>query len=495
MRTATRIRLGALALVVVSGAALALTGLLRSDEKPADGKIVVATYQVNREILPLMRMGIVEGLTSVDFEFGTPRPAVVKAFERETGGVWRFELRPGQVFHDGTPVDAKAVVASIRRFQDSPAGAHVRDLLVASVRDEWTVVVAAAAPTIPVPGYLGRIPILAASSFDAEGRLAKPVGTGPFAVKEIAFDEGATLVANARFRDGPPRLDEIDLRVVKDPGTRVLMLETGDADWIMMVPRHEVGRLRRAGYQVHGSRYLYNVYLLFNTRKGPGADPDFRRGAAAAIDRDRIARVAFEGTADPAESLFPTRLPFVPGDLPTAEDAPMPEGKSLEVVTPAEGFRPAWATAAELVRQDLEAAGVKTTIRVLEMGAWNARVRAGDYEATIRGRVPALWPDPLACLRYDFASDGPANVTGFSDPELDARLEKGLAAPDEETRAAAVEVAQRILARALPVVPLVHDFGRETYAARPGLGGASDEWSRVNAYPGPGVFEKEPSHE
>ncbi len=486
-------------------------GCRDGDHASRRGRLVVATYLINQEAIRILRLGVVETLTTADYAFGPARPHLAERWEDLGGGLWRFHLRPGVTMHDGRPFDAAVAAACTQRFLETGEGSALRAVLAVEAEGPLTLEVQARPAASPVPAYFGWIPMMAPESFLEGDRLGVPIGTGPFRVERIEYGREALLRAHDAWWGGPPALREILVRQIDDPSTRVLMLESGDADWIQMPPRHEIPRLSEAGFAVLRADYLYNVYLLFNVESGPGAESAVRQAAAWAVDRERIVRVAFEGKAEPAGTIFPEPVP--PPEIPryglhrdrareilaAAGWRPAPgspylvrdgRGLSLTILTAAETLRPEWPAVAELVRQDLEAIGIRTQVRVLETAAWNADVAAGRFEATIRGRVPSLWSDPLIILSLDFASRGFKNVTRYRDPRFDEALARGLAAEDHGERAEAVAGVQRLLAEELPVVPLCRDTWREVFAVDPRV--RWDPGSLRTGFPGPGTcFEED----
>jgi len=502
-----------LVLVLVVAAALTLRF---GAGKGSDGRkgIEVVVPDLTVEEINLVRTGVAECLTRVGFDFSAPEPWLATRWEDLGKGRWHFHLRPDVVFHTGEALDAEAVVAGMRWYRRRPRGRDLEHLLEVRAAGPRILEIRAASPTLPVPGYLGRVPVVHPRSFDAEGNLTVPVGTGPFRAVSFEPEKGAYLVKNEHYWSGSPRLDELRVRVVKDPSTRLLLLETGEAQWARMVPRHEVARLAREGYGVHRSRYLYNVYLVFNCTVSPGSDPAVRRAVAFALDRTRIASTAFEGTAEPAVSVFPRNLSFVPGDLLFCRHDPAeserilddagwsrpPGGRwraragrdlALTLLTASEGLRPAWPAAAELIRQDLTRVGIRVDVRVLEPGVWDDRVRSGRFQVTVRGRVPAWWPDPLGYFRLDLHSTCGNNVCRFRSPRFDQIVDAGVAAQDAAARKAAVAEAQRILAQEMPLVPLCHDIGRETFVVRTSVLNAATHHTLTYSYPGPRTDIKE----
>lgn len=504
MRLRTTVRLGLLGLLLVGVAAAASSRPDRRD--PA--RLVVVTPALDADAAQLVALGVAEGLVRADVRFGPVEPELAVAWEDRGGGRWTFRLRPGVTFHDGRPLSAPAVVASLTEGWARGESAWLGRLLSARALSEELVEVRCSSPSCPVPQYLARSPVLAPGAWDATGRLIARIGTGPFAVERWATDEAVTLRANPRWWGGAPTTTGIDVRVVKDPASRVLMLEAGQADWIQRVPRRDARRLELAGYQVPASTFLYNVYLVFRAGAGVVAEREVRRAIALALDRARLRRVAFEDLALPASGVFPPGHPLHDGDdaaarrdLAEAErllDAagwrrPSPGAErerggvtlTLPLLTVADTYRPAWGTAAELLRQDLAAIGMRVELEPLERGAWASRVNQGAFVATLRGRVPGWWADAYGVLRTDFRSDGVNNPGRFQSPTFDRLLDEAWAASDVPARHAALRAALDVLRDELPIVPLCHDLGRELYVVADGVASADDPVSRGRAFPGP----------
>lgn len=504
MRMRTVVRLGLLLALAAAGAAAVGSHGGRRD--PA--RLVVAAPTLDLDGGHLRTLGVAECLFEADVAFGPPRPGLALAATDEGGGRWSLPLRPGVRFHDGRPLDAPAVVESLREALSRGDAAWLGALLTASARTRDVVEVVSSAPRLPVPSYLVRVPVLAPGAVDARGRVVAPVGTGPFVAARYVADEGARLVANRDWWGGVPASAGVDVLVARDPATRAMLVETGDADWAQRVSRADAARLVRRGFRAPAPAYLYNVYVVFRGGAGPVADAAVRRAVALAADRGRIARVAFDGAARPAGGVFPPGHRLHGGaDEPVARDLAGAErvleaagwrraspggvrardGVPLRVplLTVADAYRPAWATAAELLREDLAEAGIALEVEVLERAAWSARTARGDFVATLRGRVPGWWPDPYGVLRTDFRSDGVNNVGRYASAAFDRALDAALAAPDDATREAALADAVRVLREDRPVVALVHDEGRETYVTASDVVGDDDDTTRVRAFPGP----------
>jgi peptide/nickel transport system substrate-binding protein len=99
----------------------------------------------------------------------------------------------------------------------------------------------------PFPSYLAllnRSAIIHRDSYDAEGKVAKIIGTGPFMMDESKPGESYTLVKNPNYwKPGEPLLDGVVLRVITDPVVRLNALRTGEIDMTEELPIADVKTL------------------------------------------------------------------------------------------------------------------------------------------------------------------------------------------------------------------------------------------------------------
>lgn len=189
--------------------------------------------------------GVFETLTRRTPTFGIA-PGLAVRWEAQTPTRWRFELRPGVTFHDGTPLRADAVVETLRRAaggflnselenvarrQSRPRGLEPES---ASADGDLAVVVALSIPNLRLAEQLAdpRMAVQAPQTMAGDGSTPArtPTGTGPF--RFVSYTPGAELrvVANADHWDGPPELDSITFRFGPDEdASRLLATRQVDA--------------------------------------------------------------------------------------------------------------------------------------------------------------------------------------------------------------------------------------------------------------------------
>jgi peptide/nickel transport system substrate-binding protein len=394
---------------------------------------------------------------------------------------WTVVLRKGVKFQDGTDLNADAVIAHWLRMAD-PATLSNNQALAASQKpskkDDSTVVFTMDKPSVGFPNDLttsmGLIPSPTAVAKDPAGFSQNPVGTGPFKVTK--FESGGVVVIekNAGYwkKDDAgvqlPYLDKITFTGVADTQKRLQALQNGEFDLIQTADAATVVAAEKAKLKVQRVTGSSSTTLMFNNKTGPTADVKVRQALAAAIDRDTINQLVYDGSRVPSYSVFALDSPFLKKDsgnpkfdLEKAKALVKEVGKPIEIT--AECIpTPEANSFMELLKQQWEAAGIKVTLKSQDQGAYVTRIvkRAGDYQVGCFRSNQFAEPDQL---RATYSTDDQNNYTFFSDPEVDKAFLEGNSTTDFAKRKAAYDKVQVGLATGLPGVTLMYDvFGNIT---------------------------------
>ncbi len=222
---------------------------------------------------------MVQNLVYLDVD-GTLQPALAESWEpTEDGQAWDLFLREGVTFHDGEPFNAEAVKYNLDRFmaygdfegQDAAIYAFLLDQINEfEVIDEYTLRLHLDQQFAPIISHLSHtfVGIHSPASLEAldEGELTEaPVGTGAF--KYVSWDRGERIVMerNEDYWGDVPQLDTVTFEFVPESGSRVIMLETGEAHAIMAVPPTDIDRLEEAeGISVVFEDSVRVNYIGFN---------------------------------------------------------------------------------------------------------------------------------------------------------------------------------------------------------------------------------------
>lgn len=228
-----------------------------------------------------------------------------------------ISLNEDAVFHNGEPVTASDVAYTFETLYDKPE--YTASLLFAqdvtvTARDEHTVEFDTGdKPFASLESTLGFIVGIVNEKADKEGDMASnPVGSGPFVFEE--WVDGDHVYVN-RFDDywkedeegtQLPYLDRIEFNIYPDVNTKLTTLEQDQLDWIDLVPRREVERVRNHDTLVtkDSGQGAFMGILQFNTTEPPFSDPNVRKAVLHALNWETILKVAFHGVASRADN-FP----------------------------------------------------------------------------------------------------------------------------------------------------------------------------------------------
>lgn len=461
--------------VVIAVLGLVLAGCFSgSGGDPAEGRLRVGLSfpptsglsPYGNEATLATRLGVTEPL--VVLEGGTPTPALATAWTQVDPSTWRFALRPGVTFHDGSPLTADAVATSLNRA----AAATPVPRALASLADAGTALSARAdgdgvVVTTPVPDPVlpqrlasPELVILAPGAY-ADPTRPSPVraGTGPFVLERVDGSTGASLSANPSSWRGPVAAPGIDARFLADGTARANALRAGELDVAEAIPVSQVPTIA-APQQVVGVPLPRSVAVYLDQRSPVFADPGVRAAARAAIAPIDVAGTIYEGRADAATGLFGPATPWAAARPPHPQTAPGPvAGQRIRLATYSDR-----AELPEIAAADADAlrrAGFTVDVTVLESSAFEAQLGTGAFDAVIISRSQQLdTGDPVGYLASDFSCAGSYNQARYCDPATDAILAAAGASSDVEARRrAALEVEARVLS-ADAVVPHVTERAR-----------------------------------
>ncbi|MGH7267262.1 MAG: ABC transporter substrate-binding protein [Candidatus Rokuibacteriota bacterium] len=481
---------------------LLLAPLTAHAQAKPGGKIVVAARQdidtldphiTNRAATRKILIQFTDTLTVIDPKDGRVLPGLAESWDAARDGKsYTFRLRKDVKFHDGTPLDAAAVKFTLDRTQE-PLGAPgvARAFLGpyegADVVDPYTVRVRFKQPYAPFLRMAGLAPLAPLSPTAAQKMgqefSRRPVGTGPFVVKEWVPKSHVTLVRNPDYawapataaHRGPAHLEEVTWRFVLEATTRTAVLQTGEAQIAEDLSYADVASLERNP----DVRILRGVpagtpWTIFpNVQRFPTNEPAVRRALHHAIGKDAVVRVVFHGQSRAAGSLL---QPPTPGFVPAAKELfpydpararkilddagwkPGPDGirtkdgKRLEILW-IFGTNNGYEEMAPLVQGMAREVGIDVQLReqprVQMYEAW----RKGEHGI---GELNWWFPDPsILTTNFHTSRLQAFNPPRLSDPEVDKLLDQAAAMVEEGPRMDLYRKIQRVLLETGAGIPLV----------------------------------------
>jgi len=265
-----------------------------------------------------------EGLLTYDFNM-VPRPVLATSWTVSPDGLrYRFRLREGVKWHDGTDFTSADVAFSIERLgQAHPRGratfAHVQRI---ETPDAHTAEFVLSQPTPYLLFALSgsESPMVPKHIYETfkpadQPKLAQTIGTGPFILREWVPGSHLLFERNPGYWDAPkPYLDKIILRPILDSSARGAALETGEIDISANpVALADLARLKEnPNLIVDTTTYAYSGpqnQLFFNYDNPIFKDRRVRLAIAHALDLKAIVNTVYYGYAQASPSPVSLALP------------------------------------------------------------------------------------------------------------------------------------------------------------------------------------------
>jgi peptide/nickel transport system substrate-binding protein len=422
-------------------------------------------------------------------------PRLAERWTQVSPTVWRFHLRRGVKWHDGSAFTADDVVFSIKRSQGDSSTFRVYGRAVGEPRklDEHTVEFTTPVPnpvmleTVALLGIMSKAwceknNVLRAQDFSRKEEThasRNAMGTGPFMLLSREADVRSTFKRNpnwwGRFEGN---VDELVYTTIKSDATRMAALAAGDIDFVLDPPNQDIERLQRDP-RIRIYREPENLVfflgmdqarneLVYSDLKGrnPFKDRRVRLALYQAIDTEAINRVVMRGLAVPAALILPNPdaagVPKeldkrFPHDIAAAKrllgEAGYPNGFSLEV--DCQNVRESVCTA---VAGQLARVGVKVKVNSLQNARFFAKGQARDTSFYLLGwggqNTDAIFTlQPLLHSRSP-RGDGDYNWGDYRDEKLDALIDQARVEMDRGKRQALINEAIRLQHEGVYHIPL-----------------------------------------
>src|SRR3954454_23350614 len=383
--------------------------------------------------------------------------------------VWTFKIRQGVKFHDGTPMTAEDVAASINRLADPKSGSAAASAVPGGggqgggqSTDDSTVQFELDAPN-------GNFPYLLSSDNynsvivpkDLKGKWEKTFpGTGPWKLQKYTPNSGVSFVKNPDYWDKSriPKLDAQQVKFYPKEQAQVLGLQSGDVDVLVhFSPTGGKALLNDPNLTVIQLRSSVHREIHMRNDKAPFNDKRVRQALALAVDRQALVSALFAGKADigndsPFAPVFPSTDKSVPQrkqDLEKAKALMQQAGVSNASATidTWDGFE--LPDLSQLLQNYGQQIGLKLKPNVTPAGTY--------YGDAVFGKSP--WLDsvmgitdyghrgvPNLFLNAQLTSKGVWNAAHFKNPTYDGLVKDYVAALDlQKQKATAAKIQQLLL--------------------------------------------------
>ena len=425
-------------------------------------------------------------------------PALATKWTQPSPTVWRFELRKGVTFHDGSPFTADDVVFSFKRAagEGSDMKSYVSSFKEVRRIDDFTVEIETITP-FPILSDVISLVYMMNKKWCEENKAQLPVdrrkgientasfkanGTGPFRLKERQPTTRSVLVRNGNYWDKiESNVDEVVFTPIGNDATRVAALLSGEIDVMEPVPLQDVERIKsNPNLKVMQGPELRTIFLGMDQKrdelqyssvkgKNPFKDKRVRQAFYQAIDIETIKSRVMRGASAPAALMIGPgikgfvpemnkRLPYDPeAAKKLMAEAGYPNGFEVGMNCPNDRYvndgEICQAVAANLAR-----IGVKVNLQTETKVTYFPKILSRNTSFYLLGWTAGTYDahNPLTALMATPTDKGQGqfNLGAYSNAKLDELTLKIQSETDQGKRNAMIKEAFEIHANDIGHLPL-----------------------------------------
>ena len=411
-------------------------------------------------------------------------PALATAWKQTSPTVWRFELRKGVQFHDGTPFTADDVLFSFARTQmeGSDMKSYTNDFKEVRKINDHTIEIETKTPFPILPDVISQVFMMSKKWCEANNATG-PVdrrkgienaasfranGTGPFRLRERQPNVRTVFVRNGAYW-GPieGNVAEVVFTPIGSAPTRVAALLSGEIDVMEPIPVQDIERVNNnPGTRAITGPELRTIFLgmdqkrdelLYSSVKGknPFKDKRVRQAFYQAIDIEGIKKTVMRGASNPSALMvgpgingFQPDAKRLPYDVEAAKklmaEAGYPNGFEVSMNCPNDRYvnddRICQTVAANLSRIN-----VKINLQSETKGTYFPKVLRRDTSFYMLGWTPTTYDAHnalnalMACV--DDKGAGQFNLGAYCNPKVDELTKKIQSETDVTKRNAMIKEA------------------------------------------------------
>ena len=445
----------------------------------------------------VIEFDLFEGLMTYDAAGGLIWGAAQSMKRSEDGLTYRYTLRDGLTWSDGTPLTSKDFVYSFRRIFDPETASiypslyyslangravNTRELapteLGVSSPDPSTIIFTLDTPVAFFPnlvGLLGALPVPRHIIEEYGAEWTRPeniVSNGPFLLAKRQPNEFIRLEKNERYHDAASvEIDQLTYYPIENQETAFRRFRAGELHMISSYPPNKIDWIQEnIPETLHISPRMATSFVYFNTEEAPFSDTRVRQALSLAINREIITGQLLRNGSTPALSAVSPEVsnhtsqtfdwlarPFAERQIEArrllqeagfTDDAPL----TATLVYYTQEEQKLIAIALQGMWREI---GVAAEISNLEFRAFYRKRQNGDFQMLMSQTRPGF-DDPIAFLTQ-FESGNIRrgnNPSRYTNGAFDALIEESTRTLEPARRHALLEEAERTILADHPVAPL-----------------------------------------
>jgi ABC-type transport system substrate-binding protein len=433
-------------------------------------------------------------------------PGLAESWEVDKDNVlkWRFTLRRGVKFHDGSDFNADAVIWNWEKIRNKDAPQYdpkqaaevaFRIAVIKEYRklDDFTIEFTTTRPSSFVPFQVVYVLYSSPAQWEKVGRdwrtfAEKPSGTGPFKMARFVPRERAEYEPNTEYWDKNrlPKADKVILLPMPEVTTRLAALRTSQVDWIEVPPPDAIPVLRQAGFQISLRSYPHVWPYALNLKAAPWDNKLMRQAANYAIDREGLCKSLLNDTCTPATGVVYPGHPWFGApkqtytyDLKKAKELMKQAGydgkraKTSFLISTSGSGQMLPLPMNEFVQENLREIGIDVELIPIEWNAltvWGRKGFIEEHAQTGAVNISYNFVEPFsAFVRFFHSTSLPprsVNIMTFINPEADRLIEAAEASFEPQVRDETLGKLHELVMDEAPWIFVVHDLNPRAMSSK-----------------------------
>lgn len=379
------------------------------------------------------------------------QPRLAESWEDMGGGTWRFHLREGVSFSDGTALDAADVAFSIERNKSDKFVCEIGAkyyggmTLTTNIVDDTTIDITSD-PVQPILPLLMSTLTVLPSETDTEAFVDQPIGTGPYTFDEYARGQHIKLSARSDYWGDAPTVQNATYVFRSESAVRAAMVAAGEADIAPNIALQDATD-QATDYSYPNSE---TVYMRLDNNTAPLDDVRVRQALNYAVDKEAfVGTILANGTLLATGMTPPSTIGYNHDLQPYAFDpekakALLAEAKADGVPVDTEilliGRLENFANVTETMEALLamwQDVGFNIKLNMVETAEWNEYYSkpfvADKGPIMVEAMHDNANGDPVFSMFFKYASEGAQS--GVTDAKLDGMIAAATAATGDEREA------------------------------------------------------------
>ena len=386
---------------------------------------------------------------------------------REDDTTWKLTLKQGVKFSDGSEVDAYALADCMNEGQETNGGTSTCGKITSTADDTYELTMTTERPTPVLQSALCEMNSFVYKTLDD----GTAVYTGPWMPTAVEAGYSIDATPNPYYDDQAANRPDITLLQFSDSTSMQQAFESGELDMAYALTPEASNQLKEEGYHVLDFDGGYQYFAILNEQRVPLDDLNVRKAISLVMDRSEMVDALYGCL--PATGFFGHKFAFN-ADIDFQTDVEQAkqyladagytdtdgdgyvdkDGKNLSFEITTYNMHPELPSMMLIMASELEKAGIQTTTNILD-GGMDKFAGEGNYDLILYGGYTGNTSDPATKLNAFFKTGGSTNYNGYSNPDVDAMLEKLDNCPvGDERNQIAIDIQEKV-AEDVPVIYLI----------------------------------------